>query len=67
MIEYLYKEGEEPCSKEPLKVRLDGRIVGEIVKVDGGFQYFPKYCMQGGEILNSVADVQSALSGEKND
>lgn len=61
MIEYLYQEGVEACSKEPLKVRLDGNYVGDICKVEGGFQYFPKGCKIGGEILNSVSMVQRSL------
>lgn len=32
-IEYLYQEGVNACSKEPLKVRCDGKICGEIRKV----------------------------------
>jgi len=62
MIEYLYKEGVEPCSREPLKVRVDGRIVGEIRKVEGGFQYFPKGQKTGGEIFKSVSAVQRSLT-----
>lgn len=62
MIEYLYKEGEKSCEKEPLKVRLDGKICGEIRKSTGGYQYFPKNQKTGGEILPTVADVQKSLA-----
>lgn len=34
-IQYLYDEGEEP-----LKVRVNGCVVGEIRKVETGFQYY---------------------------
>lgn len=62
MIEYLYQEGVSPCSREPLKVRLDGRICGEIRKVDGGFQYVPKGSFGvRGEILPTVSAVQMTL------
>ena len=61
MIEYLYKEGEKACSKEPLKVRIDGGICGEIRKVAGGFQYFAKGSKIGGDIYPSVAGVQRSL------
>lgn len=54
-IEFLYQEGVKPCSKEPLKVRLDGRIVGEIRKVDSGYQYWPK------GVTRSQADVFEKL------
>jgi hypothetical protein len=64
MIEYLYQDGVEPCSKEPLKVRLDGRICGEIRKVKGGYQYFPKGSKTGGDILVSITKVQQSLSGK---
>lgn len=60
-IEYLYKEGEEACSKEPLKVRLDGRICGEIRKVDDGYQYFSKGCKNGGEVFETITGVQRDL------
>lgn len=62
MIEYLYKEGEEACSSEPLKVRLDGRVCGEIRRVDGGYQYFPTGARIGGQVLPSVDAVQRSLS-----
>ena len=62
MIRYLYNEGEEACIKEPLMVCLGGYIVGEIRKVDGGFQYFPKDSKEGGDILPSVSEVQRTLS-----
>jgi hypothetical protein len=64
MLEYLYREGEPACSKEPLKVRLDGRVVGEIRKVVGGYQYFPKASTYGGEVMPSIALVQRSLADE---
>jgi hypothetical protein len=60
-IEYLYKEGEKACEKEPLIVRVSGRISGEIRKVTGGFQYFPKGQKTGGEILDTVTKVKRTL------
>lgn len=62
-IQYLYKEGEEACSTEPLKVRLDYEVCGEIRKVDGGYQYFPKGNNEGGEIFKTVVAVQRDLKG----
>lgn len=61
MIEYLYQEGVAACSREPLKVRLDGRIVGEIRAVPGGFQYCPKGFQIKGNVYASVAEVQRSL------
>lgn len=60
-ITYLYQEGVKACSKEPLLVRLDGRICGEIRNVEGGYQYFPKGSKVGGEIMESVSAVQKSL------
>lgn len=62
MLEYLYQEGVEPCSREPLKVLCDGHICGEIRKVEGGYQYFPKGYKTGGYIFDTVTDVQLSLS-----
>ena len=64
MLEYLYQEGVPACSKKPLKVRLDGRLVGEIRKVEGGYQYFPKGGSKGngGPVLPTVSAVQRTLA-----
>lgn len=64
MIEYLYQEGVRACEREPLKVRLNGCIVGEIRKVTGGYQYFPKLCKTGGDVFPSVVAVQRSLADE---
>lgn len=64
LIEYLYQEGVEPCSLEPLQARIDGRACGEIRKVDGGYQYFPKGSKIGGDVFKTVALVQESLSGD---
>lgn len=65
MIEYLYQEGVRPCEKEPLKVRIEGRVVGEIRKVKYGYRYFPNGQSQGGEVFPTVSDVQHLLGGKK--
>lgn len=64
MIEYLYQEGVRACEKEPLKVRMDGRVVGEIRKVASGYQYFPKGRSEGGEVFPTVQAVQDSLRDE---
>ena len=63
-IEYLYQEGVPACEREPLKVRLDGHIVGEIRKVQGGYQYFPSRHKTGGRIFPTVDQVQKSLEFE---
>lgn len=65
MIEYLYQEGVEPCSQEPLKVRMDGKICGEIRKVALGYQYFPKHSKMGGLVLPTIDAVQKSLDMEE--
>lgn len=63
MIQYLYTEGQKACEKEPLLVRLNGRISGEIRKVEGGYQYFAK-ASKGwveGDIFPTVEAVQKSL------
>lgn len=62
MLQYLYQEGVPACSKEPLKVRLDSRNVGEIRKVDGGYQYFPNGAKRGGEVFPTVSAAQRTLA-----
>ncbi len=61
MISYDYTRGETACQREPLRVRLDGRIIGEICKVKGGYQYFPKGQKIGGEVFVAVTLVQRSL------
>jgi len=57
MLKYTHK----PSGK--IKVLLDGRVVGEIRKVNGGYQYFPKGQKVGGEVFQSWGQVQRSLSG----
>jgi len=63
-IQYLYHEGVEACTVEPLKVRLDGVVCGQIIKVTGGFQYFPKGSKIGGDIFKNVGLVQLSLEAD---
>lgn len=60
-IQYLYQEGVEPCIREPLKVRTDGYISGEIRKVEGGYQYFPKGSKTGGDVFETLSQVHKSL------
>jgi hypothetical protein len=64
MIEYLHTN--KTIEQEPLKVKVDGRISGEIRKVLGGYQYFPKGCKKKfcGEIFPSILEVQKSLSDD---
>lgn len=61
-IEYL--ERKTSCSKKPLECRLDGKICGEIRKVIGGYQYFPKGQKIGGNIFKTITEVQKSLDEE---
>jgi hypothetical protein len=68
MIEYEYTEG---ARYVPVRVRLDGRIVGIIRPVREGtndqysWQYFPKGQKRGGEIFPTLAAWQRNLGLEK--
>lgn len=58
MIEYFYVDTNER------KVELDGKVVGNIKKVAGGWQYFPKGKKIGGEILPTLLSVQKSLESD---
>ncbi|MCP4650379.1 MAG: hypothetical protein GY853_09920 [PVC group bacterium] len=64
-IQYLYTEGKEGDDLLPLRVKLDGKIVGVIKKVKEGYSYFPKGLKDGGEIFNSITEVQNSLEFEE--
>jgi len=52
------------CGNNGVSVRVEGKVVGEIRKVDGGFQYFPKGQSKGGEVLPTVQAVKRTLENE---
>ncbi len=60
-LSYDYPEREKACASKPLKVKLDGKHVGEIRKAKDGYQYFPKGEKKGGDIFKTVPDVQNSL------
>lgn len=62
-----YDTLDEPTIKTPMKVRLEGRICGEIRRVNGGFQYFPKGGKVGGKVFESVGKVKWSLSNDYDD
>lgn len=51
-------------SKLGLKVLLEGKIVGEIRSVEGGYQYFPKGQKEGGEVFASIFLVKHSIEFE---
>ncbi len=57
-IEYQYTEGRHDI---PVPVRLNGRRVGTIKPVNGGWQYFPLNHKQGGEVFATITKVQKSL------
>lgn len=65
-IEYMYTNGEKPCTNGPLPVKLDGALVGEIKKVKDGFQYFPTGEKKGGAVFDKVSGVQNSLLSMQN-
>ena len=47
-----------------LSVLLDGKKVGEIRKVKGGFQYFPKGSKNGGDVIPQLIDLKKQLEAQ---
>ncbi len=67
MIEYLYTEGKIGDRNTPIPVKFDGKKVGTIKPVEGGWQYFPLNHKQGGEIYPTIQLVQKSLEFEDED
>lgn len=64
MIEYLYTEGKIGDRNTPIPVRYNGKRVGTIKPVEGGWQYFPINYKHGGEIYATIGEVQKSLEFE---
>ena len=47
-----------------VEVKLDGKKSGVIIRVDGGWKYFPIGQRASGQVLPSVAAVMRSLEGE---
>jgi len=45
-------------------VYLDGKHIGNILKVKDGFQYFPKGKKTGGEVFPTLEEVKRSLEDE---
>ena len=60
-IQYEYPEGNRSA---PIRVRLDGKIVGTIQPVLNGWRYFPKGSRDGGETFPTVVQVQRSLEDD---
>lgn len=44
--------------QEQWRVRLEGKVLGEIRPVHGGYQYFPKgAAKQAGEVFKTLAEI----------
>lgn len=61
MIEYLYTEGKIGDRDTEIPVRFDGKRVGTIKPVEGGWQYFPLNHKKGGDIFDTISKVQKSL------
>ena len=59
MIQYLYTEGRRDAN---VKVRLDGKIIGEIKREDGGWRYYPSGKKTGGELFTTLQQCQKSLA-----
>lgn len=60
-IEYVYPATGLNPKNHPVKVKLDGKIIGQIKNVDDGWQYVPKGHKKGGEVYKSFMKVQLSL------
>jgi len=58
-FEYLYK-----AEGNPVKVKLDGRVIGEIRRVPEGWQYYPKGRKNGGDVFSSYARVKQSIEAD---
>ena len=47
--------------KFKMKVYLDKKLTGEIRRVEGGYQYFPKGSKTGGEISPQITRIRQTL------
>ena len=63
-ISYQYTEGKIGDRNTPIPVALDGVRVGTIRPVEGGWQYFPLRHKKGGEIFETIDEVQKSLEFE---
>lgn len=45
-------------------VKLDGRVIGEIRPVSGGYQYFPKGQKTGGTVWPSITGCKRDIEGD---
>ncbi len=64
-ISYLYTEGKIGDRDTPIPVALEGKRVGTIKPVKGGWQYFPLHHKVGGTIYDTIQQVQESLEFEK--
>lgn len=47
--------------EEIIRVRINNKLIGEIKKVETGWQYFPKGKKEGGEIFKDVRECKRSL------
>lgn len=61
MIEYLYTEGKIGDRNTPIPVRYNGKKVGVIKPINGGWQYFSLNHKKGGEVYATIQLVQDSI------
>lgn len=44
-----------------VKVKVDGKYVGDIKSVSGGYQYFPKGIKSGGDVYATLQECKDSL------
>lgn len=50
-----------PIGSDYIGVRLDGKLVGSIRYVNGGYQYFPLGQKRGGEVFKTLRECKYSL------
>jgi hypothetical protein len=64
MITYYYPEGKIGDRNTSITVKLDGKKVGMINPVDGGWQYSAMKSKSGGKVYPTIKEVQKSLESD---
>ena len=62
MIDIEYYKGDFRKSNIRAIILLEGKKVGEILKVNFGFQYYPNGQKEGGDVFTSVVNCFNSLN-----
>lgn len=58
-------EFDKPDRGSPIRVKLDGKVVGTIRRVEGGYQYYPKGARNSdAEVISNLDRCKQSIMGE---